>query len=102
LSPFNVLVSVLLFVGVAAQLVCVLGVVAMRGPFDKLHYAAAGTTVGPLLVGGAIALRETVQPKGAVEFGSGAIETVAAVLFLFLVGPALTVLTARAAREAES
>jgi monovalent cation/proton antiporter MnhG/PhaG subunit len=100
-SPFNVLVTVLLFCGVAAELVCVLGVVVMRGPFDRLHYAAAGTTLGPVLIGAAIVLRETVQPQGAVEPSSAALQTAVVVVFMFLLNPALTVLTARAARRAE-
>ena len=70
MSPFTVVVGVLLFAGVACQLVCALGVLVMRGPLDKLHYAAAGTTVGAFLVGGAIAARETLHVHGAVEVSS--------------------------------
>jgi len=98
-SPFTVVVGVLLFAGVACQLVCALGVLVMRGPLDKLHYAAAGTTVGALLVGGAIVARETLHAHGAVEVSSAGIETLVAVGFLFLLNPALTILTARAARR---
>jgi monovalent cation/proton antiporter MnhG/PhaG subunit len=100
-SPFNLVVAILLFVGVGCQLVCVAGVVVMRGPFDRLHYAAAGTTVGAFLIGAAITLRETLHPKGAVELSSAGIETIAVIALMFLLNPALTVLTARAARRAE-
>ena len=38
----NVAVDVLLALGVAAQLLCCLGVLAMRTTADRLHYASAG------------------------------------------------------------
>jgi multisubunit Na+/H+ antiporter MnhG subunit len=82
--------EVLLWIGVAAQVVCVLGVVVMRGPFDRLHYAAAGTLVGPLLIGTALVLRE------GLNAASG--EVVAGIGFLVLLSPAVTVATGRAAR----
>jgi multicomponent Na+:H+ antiporter subunit G len=98
MSPFNVVVEILLFAGVGCELVCAVGVLVMRGPFNKLHYAAAGTTVGALLIGAAIVARETVGPKTSLEVSSGGLDALIAVLFLFLLNPALTVLTARAAR----
>jgi monovalent cation/proton antiporter MnhG/PhaG subunit len=98
---FDELVHALLYLGVACQLVCVVGVVAMRGPFDRLHYAGAGTTLGPLLVGAALVLRETVRPHGVLEMSSGGTEALAACVFVFVLGPAVTIQLARAARRLE-
>lgn len=98
---FDELVHTLLYLGVACQLVCVLGVLAMRGPFDRLHYAAAGTTLGPVLIGAALALRETVRPHGVLELSSGGTDALAACLFIVVLGPAATIQLARAARRIE-
>ena len=85
--------DVLLVAGVACQLVCCVGVVTMRSVYDRLHYASAGTTVGPILVGAAILLEESVSAAG--------LETIATVLLLLLLNGALTVATARAARRVD-
>src|SRR3954465_4527589 len=98
MSAYDTLVAVVLVAGVAAQVVCVLGVLVMRGPFDKLHYAAAGTTVGPLLIGTALVLRE-VWKDGVLDFTSAAAEAVAGTAFIVLFSPAVTIATARAARR---
>lgn len=82
---------ILLVLGVGAQLVCTLGVLLMRDVFDRLHYAAAGTTLGPLFIGAVMVVRETISAAGL-----SAIVTVA---FLFLSAPALTIATGRAARR---
>jgi multisubunit Na+/H+ antiporter MnhG subunit len=100
-SPFNLAVTALLAAGVACEVLCAVGVLVMRGPFQKLHYASAGTTVGAFLIGAAIVARETLHPGGAVEVSAGGLETLAAVGFIFLLGPAVTILTARAARRLE-
>ena len=98
---FTTFVHTLLYLGVACQLVSVLGVVVMRGAYDRLHYAAAGSALGPLLVGAALVLRETVRPHGVYELSSGGAEALAAVLFVFLLAPAATIMLARAARRIE-
>ena len=41
----NTAVDVLLGLAVAGELVCVAGVLVMRTTFDRLHYAAAASTV---------------------------------------------------------
>ncbi len=89
MTPRDLIVDVLLGLGVGAEIVCCLGVLAMRNAYDRLHYAAAGTTLGPLLIGAAVLVRESVSSAG--------IETIVAVAFLFLLGPVLTHATARAA-----
>ena len=101
MSPFNIVVTALLAAGVACEVLCALGVLVMRGAFQKLHYASAGTTVGAFFIGAAIVARETLHPGRAVELSAGGLETLAAVAFMFLLGPAVTILTARAARRLE-
>jgi multisubunit Na+/H+ antiporter MnhG subunit len=87
----NAAVDVLLGLGVAGELLCVLGVVVMRTTFDQLHYVAAGTTVPAFLVLAAVLVRE--------HLSSGGLEAVAAVGILFLLNPVLVIATARAARR---
>jgi multisubunit Na+/H+ antiporter MnhG subunit len=53
-------VYVLIALGVAAELVACLGLVAMRSAIDRLHYAGAGTTVGPAFIAAAVCAREGV------------------------------------------
>lgn len=85
------LVDVLLGVGVAAELVCVAGCVAARTVHDRLHYTAAATTLGPLLILAAV--------LGAEGLNASGLETIAAVALLFLVNPIVVHATARAARS---
>jgi monovalent cation/proton antiporter MnhG/PhaG subunit len=87
----NVTVDVLLALGVCGELLCVVGVLVMRTVFDRLHYAAAGTTVPALLVLAAILVRE--------HLSAGGLQAIAAVGFLFLLNPVLVTATARAARR---
>ena len=89
----DLLVDLFLMLGVACQLVCCLGVVVMRNVLDRLHYTGAGTTLGPIFVGVAVLIRESIS--------AGGLETIAAVAFLFLLNPVLTIATARAARRLE-
>ena len=86
-------VDVLLALGVAAELLCVAGVLVMRTTFDRLHYAAASTTVPAFLILAAALVREHLT--------SGGIEAIAAVALLFLLNPALVIATARAAHRAD-
>ena len=89
----NVAVDVLLALGVAGELLCVLGVVLMRTVYARLHYAAAATTVPAWLVLAAVIVREHVS--------SGGLQAIGAVAILFLLNPLLVMATARAAREYE-
>lgn len=90
MSPTHLASDVLLALGVAAEVICALGVVTGRSVYDRLHYSAAATTLGPAFVVSAIALHEGMNSSG--------IETLAAGLLLFLLNPVLTHATARAAR----
>lgn len=46
--------------GVAAEAVSVVGLLAMRNAVDRLHYAAAATTLGPAFVAAAVCVREGI------------------------------------------
>jgi multicomponent Na+:H+ antiporter subunit G len=87
----NVVVDVLLGLAVAAELVCCLGVVVMRTTADRLHYAGAGATLGPLLVLVALLLRE--------GFAAAGLQALAAVGLLFVSGPLVVHALARATRR---
>jgi monovalent cation/proton antiporter MnhG/PhaG subunit len=90
----DVAVDVLLALGVVAELLCVAGVVVMRTTLDRLHYAAACTTVPAFLILAAILVREHLT--------SGGIEAIAAVALLFVLNPAVVITTARAAHRVDN
>jgi monovalent cation/proton antiporter MnhG/PhaG subunit len=87
----NVAVDVLLGLGVAAELLCCVGVVVMRTVHDRLHYVAASTSVGAFLILAAVLVREGLDASG--------LQAIAAVGLLFLINPILIHATARAARR---
>jgi monovalent cation/proton antiporter MnhG/PhaG subunit len=86
-------VDVLLALGVVLELLCCVGVVVMRTTYDRLHYAAAGTTVPAFLVLAAVLVRE--------HLSSGGLDAIAAVALMFLLNPVLVVATAQATRRIE-
>jgi multicomponent Na+:H+ antiporter subunit G len=57
-SAADVLVGVLLVIGVAAQLTGVVGVVAARNVYDRLHFTGPASIFGPLCLALAIVLDE--------------------------------------------
>ena len=85
-------VGVLLFSGVAVELLCCAGVVSMRGVYDRLHYTAPAG-FGVALVAAAILVHE-----GFSMVADKALLLAALVLFL---SPLLVHVTARAARIRE-
>lgn len=89
----NVAVDVLLALALSAALVCVAGVAVMRTSLDRLHYAAAATTLPAFFVLAAVLVREGLS--------SGGLEAIAAVALLFLLNPVLVIATARAIRRVE-
>jgi multisubunit Na+/H+ antiporter MnhG subunit len=89
----DLLVDVLLVLGVACQLIACAGAVAFREIFDRLHFVGAGTTLGPLLLGAAVLVRQTTSAAG--------ISTMVVMAALVLLGPSLLIATARAARQIE-
>jgi multisubunit Na+/H+ antiporter MnhG subunit len=90
----DALVHVLLFAGVAAELICCIGIVAMRTTSDRLHYAGAGYTVGPLFVVAALVVQE--------GFTSIGLDALALAFIVFLPGPILVHATARVVHRAEA
>lgn len=86
-------VDVLLGAGVMGALLCVAGVVVMRTTLDRLHYAAAATTVPAFLILLATLIRE--------HMSAGGLQAIAAVGLLFLINPAVVIATARAARRTD-
>jgi multisubunit Na+/H+ antiporter MnhG subunit len=84
-------VYVLVSLGVAAELLACLGLLAMRNAIDRLHYAGAGTTLGPALLAAAVCVRE-----GFVSAQGLAAVLIAVVLAL--AGSALGTATARVIR----
>jgi monovalent cation/proton antiporter MnhG/PhaG subunit len=89
----DLLVDVFLVLGVACQFVCCVGVLAFRNVFDRLHFVGAGTTLGPLLIGAAVLVRQTTSAAG--------ITAMLVMAIVVLLGPALVIATARAARRIE-
>lgn len=87
----NAAVDVLLVLAVAAQAVCTIGVLVMRSTFDRLHYAAAASTVPAFLVLAALIVRE--------QLASQSLQAIGAVALLFLGGPVVSHAFARAARR---
>jgi monovalent cation/proton antiporter MnhG/PhaG subunit len=90
----NVVVDVLLGLGVTLELLCCIGVVAMRTTYDRLHYASAGTTVPAFLILVAVLVREGLSSRG--------LAAIAAVGLMFLLGPVVLTATAKAARRIDS
>jgi monovalent cation/proton antiporter MnhG/PhaG subunit len=87
----DLLVDVFLVLGVACQFICCLGVLVFGNVFDRLHFAGAGTTLGPLLIGAAVLVRQTTSAAG--------ITTMVIMIAVVVLGPALVTATARAARR---
>ena len=90
MTPRAVAGSVLLVLGVGTELACCVGVLIMRGVYDKLHYTAPATTLGAFAVAGAVLLRSSL-----LQFG---IKAALVALALLITNPVLTHATARAAR----
>ena len=84
-------VDVLLGVGLSLELLCCVGVLVMRTTLDRLHYAAAGTTVPAFFVLAAVLVRE--------HLSAGGLEAIAAVGLVFFLNPILVTATARAVRR---
>jgi multisubunit Na+/H+ antiporter MnhG subunit len=87
-------VHVLVWLGVATELACCVGLVTMRSAIDRLHYAGAATVVGPALVAAAVCVEEGL-------FTTNGLNAIVVALLLALLGGALGIATARAIRLQE-
>ncbi len=89
----DILVAVLLILGVGIELVCCLGVLVMRGVYDRLHYTGPAS-FGAVLIAAAVVIREGV-------FSQIGAKAVLIAVVLLVVSPVLVHATARAARLRE-
>lgn len=89
MSAGRVIATVLLIAGVALEVLAVLGVIAMRDAFDRLHYVGLAG-FGALLVGVSILVREGFSLIGDKSLAIG--------VLLVLLGPVLAHTTARSLR----
>ncbi len=82
--------AALLFAGIAVELLCCAGVFRMRVVYDRLHYLAPASFLGPLLI--ALAL--------VIKFQSllMALKAITILAVLAITGPVVTRVLARAAR----
>jgi multicomponent Na+:H+ antiporter subunit G len=87
-----VVAEVLLWTGVVLELMACLGVLLMREPLDRVHYAGASTAAA-LLVAAAVLVRDSFS-----LIGNKALVVAA---FVLVTGPVLAHVTARAIHEAE-
>jgi multisubunit Na+/H+ antiporter MnhG subunit len=87
-------VDVFVWLAVAIELACCVGLVAVRSAIDRLHYGAAATVVAPALVAVAVCIEEGL-------FTTSGLNAIAVALLLALLGGALGIATARAIRLRE-
>jgi multisubunit Na+/H+ antiporter MnhG subunit len=56
----RVAIDLLVALGVAAEVISCIGLLGMRSAIDRLHYASAGTALGPALLAAAVCVREGI------------------------------------------
>jgi monovalent cation/proton antiporter MnhG/PhaG subunit len=88
----DVAVAVLLVLGVGIQVIACLGVLAMRGPYDRLHFAGAASLGAPFI---ALAI---LSREG---FSIIANKALLVALLLSVTSPVLVHVTSRAVRIRE-
>src|SRR5436309_4249827 len=89
----EVAVAVLLVAGVAVQALSSVGVWRMPDVYSRLHYQAAASTFGPVLIAAAIILREKLDDIG--------LKSLLIATLVLLGGGVLTHATGRAAHIRE-
>jgi multicomponent Na+:H+ antiporter subunit G len=82
--------AILLWAGILGALLCCLGVLAVRGVYDRLHYLSAVTTVPAVLIVAAVVIEAGLS--------ADAVKAVLIGVILLLTGPVLTHAIARSAR----
>ena len=87
-------VDVLVALGVAIELASCVGLLAMRTAIDRIHYAGAGTVVGPALIAAAVCVEEGL-------FTTNGLNAVVVAALLAILGAALATATARVIRLRE-
>jgi multicomponent Na+:H+ antiporter subunit G len=86
----DVIVAVLLVIGVAAQLTGVVGVLAARNVYDRLHFTGPASIFGPVALAAAIVLDE-----GPVS--QAGLKSMLVALLVLALNPILVHASARAA-----
>jgi multicomponent Na+:H+ antiporter subunit G len=89
----EIFADVFLGLAVAIVLLSSVGVLVMRGVYDKLHFVTPAALVAPILVMLAVLVH--------AGFSATSAETLLALLFMVIAGPFLTHATVRAARVRE-
>jgi multicomponent Na+:H+ antiporter subunit G len=90
----HVLVGVLLAAAVGVQWLCCLGVLRMRGAYNRLHFLGPATLLGPGLIAAAVLV------DGASAEAS--VKAVLLAMILLVMGPVTSHALARAARVRET
>lgn len=85
--------SAMLMVGVAIELFCCLGVLLMGNAYDRLHFTAPATVLGPVCIAAAVVLQEALSTAG--------IKAILVAAVLLAGGPVLSHAVGRAARIRE-
>lgn len=88
MSAREIVSAVLLYAGVAVQLLCCAGLVAIRSPFARLHCLGPATLLGPLLIAAAVVTREAFNQAG--------VKAILVALVFLVTGPVMTHVLGRA------
>jgi multisubunit Na+/H+ antiporter MnhG subunit len=91
LTTRDLFLDVLIALGVGSEVIACLGLLVMRSSIDRLHFASAGTALGPALLAAAVCVRE------GVVSAQGLAALLIAVVFAFA-GSALGIALARTIR----
>jgi monovalent cation/proton antiporter MnhG/PhaG subunit len=86
----GVLIAILLVLAVLVELLACVGVLLMPNLNDRLHFVTPASSVGPVLVAGAIVAKESFDHQG--------IAAVLVAVFLAVFGPVVSHATGRVAR----
>jgi multicomponent Na+:H+ antiporter subunit G len=89
----GVVVAVLVALGVGSVLLSCLGILVASNPYDRLHFTAPASTLGPVLLAAAVLVEEPLSSAG--------IKAVLVAVLIVGTTPVLTHATARAARIRE-
>ena len=93
MSPGELLVGALLALGVGVELMCCIGVLAMRDAYDRLHFTGPASTLGPVAIAAAILVDESFSASG--------LKALLVAVVLVVTNPLLVHATARAGRVRE-
>lgn len=84
-----IIVPALLVFGILVELLCCVGLMAMKNPFDRLHAVAPANILPPIVFAAAIVIQEGISQAG--------IKAIMICIVLILVSPIVSHATARAA-----